>query len=340
MKTRFGLALCAMLAATALSGTKMAHAADFIMKVSSPAPETPIDPLSAWFRAFEKGVEEKSGGRIDVQFFPASQLGPIPATVEGTVMGTIEMTMPAIGFLVGLDPRFQVFDAEGLFDSELHALKTLSDPAVRAMMADFGAKAGVEPLAVWPSGQMIIVSKDPITTVDEMKGKKIRSAGATTLVIKPFEALGIGPVAMPLGDVLPGIQTGQIDGATINLPVAIGFKYADVAKNVLYMPKKFAIIGGLVNTGFLKQIGPELEAIVREEALAANEAFIAKLETAPKAMEGLWTGKMGGTVTTLSAEEEAKYLATTGPVIEEVVAGDATLKSVYDTLKAAADANR
>lgn len=340
MKTRFGLALSALLAFTELSGATMAHAADFIMKVSSPAPETPIDPLSAWFRAFEKGVEEKSGGRIDVQFFPASQLGPIPATVEGTVMGTIEMTMPAIGFLVGLDPRFQVFDAEGLFDSELHALRTLSDPSVRAMMAEFGSKAGVEPLAIWPSGQMIIVSKDPITSVDDMKGKKIRTAGATNLVIKPFDALGIGPVAMPLGDALPGIQTGQIDGATINLPVAIGFKFADVAKNALYMPKKFAIIGGLVNKGFLQQIGPELETVVREQAQVANEAFIAKLDSAPAIMGGVWKDKLGGSIMSLSPAEEEKYLAVTGPVIEAVVESDPSLKAVYDVLKAAADANR
>jgi len=53
-------------------------AADYIMKISSPAPMTHIDPISAWLEAFESGVESASNGRIDVQLYPASQLGPNP----------------------------------------------------------------------------------------------------------------------------------------------------------------------------------------------------------------------------------------------------------------------
>jgi hypothetical protein len=41
----------------------------------------------------------------------APTVGQIPRTVEGVALGTIESTMPATGFLIGLDPRFAVFDA-------------------------------------------------------------------------------------------------------------------------------------------------------------------------------------------------------------------------------------
>lgn len=332
-------ALSALLAVSAILAAPVAQAADFVMKVSSPAPLTDIDPLSAWMRAFEAGVEQASGGRIDVQLYPSSQLGPIPATVEGVAMGTIEMTMPAIGFMVGVDPRFQVLDSDGLFDNEHHALKTLNTPELRAMMADFGKNAGVEPLMIFTSGQTILVSRDPIRAVADLQGAKIRTAGNTPLVVKPLEAMGVSPVAMPLGDVLPGIQTGQIDGATINLPVAVGFKFADVAKNALYMPKKFSVIGGIVSRDFMARIGPELEAIVREEAMKANEAFAAKLDSGPKVLEGIWA-KSGGALHRLEGAERDTYLATARGEVEKIVQQDAQLGDVYKAIIAAAEANR
>jgi len=335
MKRTFGLALVAMISGGAMFTATAAPAADFVMKISSPAPITPIDPLSAWMEAFEKGVEESSGGRIDVQLYPASQLGPIPATIEGVAMGTIEMTMPAIGFMTGVDPRFQILDADGLFDSESHALKTLSDPKVKAALAEMGSKAGVEPLIVMTSGQMVVVSKDPITKIADFKGKKIRTPGAITLVIKPFEALGVAPVAMPLGDALPGIQTGQIDGAAINIPVAVGFKFADVAKEALYLPGKYTVIGGIVSRDFLASIGPELETIVRDEAEKAKVAYAAKLESGPKALEAVWA-KQGGKIARLEGDERDQYLAVTTAEVEKVVSADSQLQADYDTLKAAA----
>ena len=340
MGLNFRGALGALVAASGLlAATPSAWAADFVMKVSSPAPLTDVDPLSAWMRAFEAGVEEASGGRIDVQLYPSSQLGPIPATVEGVAMGTIEMTMPAIGFMVGVDPRFQVLDSDGLFDDEYHALKTLNDPAVRAMLADFGANAGVEPMMIWTSGQSVLVTRDPVGAVADLDGKKIRTAGNTPLVIKPLEAMGVAPVAMPLGDVLPGIQTGQIDGTTLNLPVAVGFKFADVAKNVTYMPKKFAIIGGIVSRDFMARIGPDLEGIVREQAIRANEAFAGKLDSGPQILEGAW-GKAGGTLHRFEGAERDNYLSIARGEVEKIMAADAELKAVYDVIMQAAEANR
>lgn len=339
MKMTSKLAFAAAVAAAGLLGAATANAADFVMKISSPAPLTDIDPLSAWMRAFETGVEDASGGRIDVQLYPASQLGPIPATVEGVAMGTIEMTMPAIGFMTGVDPRFQILDADGLFDDEHHAMKTLADPAVKAMLSEFGAKAGVEPLIIWTSGQMILVTRDKVASVADMEAKKIRTAGAMTLVTKPFEALGIAPVAMPLGDALPGIQTGQIDGATINLPVAVGFKFADVAKEALYLPGKYAIIGGIVSRDFMASLGPDLEAIVRQEAVNAMAAYEAKLDSGPKVLEGVW-GKMGGHLTQLDGADRDRYLATTTAEAEKIISGDAQMQADYDTLKTAAAAAR
>lgn len=313
-----------------------ATAADFTLKVSSPAPLTDIDPFSAWLQAFEAGVEKRSNGRIDVELYPLSQLGPIPATVEGVVMGTIEMTTPIIGFLNAVDPRFQVFDANGLFDDEHHALRTMADPRVKELMAELGSAANVEPLIVLTSGQIAVVTRDHVKTVDNLKGKKIRTGGSTDIINRPMQAVGIAPVAMALGDVLPSIQTGALDGAATNMPVIVGSKFADVAKHATYLPGNFLIVGGIISKDFFAQIGPELEAIVREEAEAAKEAYAARLDSGPAALEAAYKSQ-GGTMTVMDDEQRKRFLDEVVPVVEEVVSGNVQLKADYEVLKQAAE---
>ena len=104
--------LAAMAAVLVFAGA--ASAQQFTMKLSSP---TVNDAIHEWMKAFKAGVEQRSGGRVKVEIYPASQLGQIPATVEGVALGTIEFTIPAVGFLIGLEPRFQTLDAAGLFYS-------------------------------------------------------------------------------------------------------------------------------------------------------------------------------------------------------------------------------
>ena len=62
-------------------------------------------------------------------------------------MGTIEAVGPASGFLIGLEPRFQVFDVPGLFGDMAQAQRVFADPQVRARLATFGAGKGIEPIA-------------------------------------------------------------------------------------------------------------------------------------------------------------------------------------------------
>ena len=59
-----------------------ASAQQFTMKLSSP---TVNDAIHEWMKTFKAGVEQRSGGRIKVEIYPASQLGQIPATVDGVL---------------------------------------------------------------------------------------------------------------------------------------------------------------------------------------------------------------------------------------------------------------
>jgi hypothetical protein len=55
--------------------------------------------------------------------------------------------------------------------------------------------------------------------------------------------------------------------------VLTGFKYYDVTKTATYLPKQFMFVGCIVNHNFMKSIGSDMAAIVREQAQKAALVF-------------------------------------------------------------------
>src|SRR5476651_1965784 len=124
--------------------TAPAVAQQFTMKLSSP---TINDVSHEYYKRLKAGIEQRAGGKIKVEIYPANQLGQIPATVEGVALGTIEATSVANGFYISLEPRFQVLDAPGLFPDLMTGYKVLRDPEIRARIVTWGVDKGIELLA-------------------------------------------------------------------------------------------------------------------------------------------------------------------------------------------------
>jgi TRAP-type C4-dicarboxylate transport system substrate-binding protein len=310
-----------------------ALAQSFTMKLSSP---TVNDATQEWMKAFKAGVEARSNGRIKVEMYPANQLGQIPATVEGVALGTIEVTSPASGFIVGFEPRFQVFDAPGLFENMAHAQRVFADPEVRARLATFGSAKGMEPIAVYPHGPLMLLSHKAIRKVDDFKGQKIRVPGAAPLQVEPFKKLGAAPVSMPLGEVLSAMQNRTIDGLIASATVFTAFKYYDLTKGLTALPGSFLIVPAMANKAFLKSLGSELEGIVREEAFKAQQAVAAfAMEDTQRTVE-VWK-KNGGESIVLPETEAKAYLTQVGSVLPTLIGANAKVKEDYEALKAAAD---
>src|ERR1700733_9920927 len=83
----------------------------FVMKIAT---ATLNDAQHEWMKRFAAAIEQKSGGRIKAELYPASQLGSIPRMIEGTQLGSIQMFIGPPEFFVGVDQRFELMSAAGL----------------------------------------------------------------------------------------------------------------------------------------------------------------------------------------------------------------------------------
>src|SRR5437016_3936520 len=227
-----------LLAAT-LSGAQ-AQDKTYLMKITLP---TLNDSLHQFAKNYAASVAKDSGGRIKTEVYPASQLGSIPRQIEGAQFGAIQCVIVPPEFIVGVDERFELMAAPGLVSSMEHGQRVAADPAVRNLMLGLGAGKGLHGVGLYMATPSSVIAKTPIRQLADFKGKKIRIFASEFQTVA-FKRLGATPVAMTLGDVLPAIQQGAIDGALAAFTVYTPMGYQDAAKYVTEtgQPSIFIII--------------------------------------------------------------------------------------------------
>ncbi|HWK45217.1 MAG TPA: TRAP transporter substrate-binding protein [Stellaceae bacterium] len=279
-----------------------AGAQQFTMKLTTTASN---DLDNQWLMLLKRDVEAASNGKIKANVYPASQLGSAETTIEGVTMGTVEVAMNASGTYEGLEPRFAVLAVPGVIQSMAQGAKVLADPDVRKMLGTIGRDKGVEVLTALAHSPVGIVSRRPISALTDFKGMKIRVPGSA-LLIEQLKQLGASPIAMSLGEVLPAFQNGTIDGVYAGTTIFSALKYYDISKTLTLLPSTFVVIVGLVNSDYMKSLGPS-EALVREAAGKADIEGAVWGEGDVANAKMLWE-KNGGQTLTLPADDAKKYL--------------------------------
>ena len=212
----------------------------YTMKMTLP---TLNDPSYVFAKNYAAALEKDSGGRIKPEIYPASQLGSIPRQIEGTQFGAIQCALIPPEFFVGVDERFEVMAAPGLVDSMDHGQRVAADPEVKKLMLGLGANKGLHGVALFMNAPSSVIAKSPIRHLADFKGKKIRVL-ASPFQTQAIARLGATPVAMTLGDVIPAIQQGAIDGAIGGIVVWTPMHFQDTAKYVTEtgQPAVYAIV--------------------------------------------------------------------------------------------------
>jgi C4-dicarboxylate-binding protein DctP len=309
----------------------VAQAQQFTMKISTP---TIGDINVEWMKLFKQGVEARANGRLKVELYPASQLGSMASTVDGVMLGTIEAAFVASGFLVGIEPRYQLFDAVGIFDNIHHGQKIFNDPQVRKRMATFGSAKGVESLTAFVHSDNVLVVGKSVRTLKDFQGLKVRTY-STPMQIETVKKLGASPIPMSLGEVLPALQNGTIDGAITGNTIITAFKYYDVAKHAVYLPSFSTVAAAIVNKAWLASLPADLRTIIAEEVRKADAAAaVWGARDVAKAKKD-WV-QHGGVNISLSSDEQKQFIADITASIMPVINANPQMKEDYDVFMAAA----
>jgi TRAP-type transport system periplasmic protein len=337
----------AFLSASALSGPVLAQAPlnqgqpaldvqnndrrIFVMKLATP---TLNDFQHEWIRRYAAAVETKSGGRIRTELYPGGQLGPIPRMIESTQLGSIAVFVAPPEFFIGLDQRFELLSAPGVVCSEAHAARMVADPEfTRAFLAIGGGK-GLVGLNLFGGTPSAFVMRRPFRTLSDLRGRKIRIL-ASPFQVEQMARLGAVGVPLSLGDVLPGLQQGTIDGAQGNLGIFAALGYYDSAKYMNETAHTFTFSMAVASKRWFDALPGDLQAVVLSAASEAGAGIDPWVSDFLARQRKLWVDK-GGEIDTLTPADRVEMSARVGSVGGDIVKTRPALASMWELVRAAA----
>ena len=185
-------------------------------------------------KAFAEKMEQFSGGRFKIQVFPGGALGNALKVAETVKNGVAEMGHTWIGYDWGKDPTTVLFGGyAGSFDTE-RMLHWLYEAGGADLQRKYREEAdGIVSIPMFiRTAEAFLHSRKPVKTLADLKGLKIRTAGAWLEMAKD---LGAAPVTTAGGDVFPMLERGAIDATewgTLYENISMGFH--KVAKYIIY----------------------------------------------------------------------------------------------------------
>jgi TRAP-type transport system periplasmic protein len=284
--------------AAALAAAVPAMAADFTMKIGF---ATMNDVQHQWANWYKEALEARSKGRIAVNLFPRNQLGPIASQIEGLQLGTVEAFTTPADFFAGMDPRFGTFSIPLLFKNPEHAEKVLLDPSMNKEILALGADKNVQVVSVYTYAPAHYFGKQPIRSLDDFKGKKLR-VNATAAERAKMRQFGASAVPMDLSEVVPGIQQGVIDGTMSAAAVYVNLKFGDIGKVLTEVNDTMIVSIGVVSRPWLAK----LQARINPHSRVLDQGMVKRWREA------------GGELVKLPAADQARVEQLLAGVGEEV----------------------
>jgi TRAP-type transport system periplasmic protein len=202
------------------------------------------------------------------------------------------------------------------------------------MMLGLGADKGLHGIGLYMALPSTLISRTPIRQIADLKGKKIR-VFASKFQTEAFTRLGATPVAMSLGDVLPALQQGAIDGAVASTAVFTAFHYQDAAKYVTEtgQPAIFAIVE--ISKKWYDGLPPDLQQVIDKAAARESVAVNPQATEITQNSRKVWTDT-GGELISLPPDEQAAMLKLLASVGADVSKEKPLLNAAYKIVSEAA----
>ena len=204
-------------------------------------------------------IESRTGGKIKVKMFVNEALGKAAEHYSMVVSGRVEMGEIVTGFAPGVFPLSSVLQLPFTWNTALEGSIVAND-LYRKGFLDATYRKDIKLIALNLTVPLKIWTKKPISTLEGLKGQRLRVAGG--LDIQTVEALGAAPVSMPLPEVYPALEKGVLDGGLYSFESATIFKYAEATKYVMDVPAGYAVHMIIMNRKIWDSLPKETQAVL------------------------------------------------------------------------------
>lgn len=290
-----------------------ALAADVTLRISLQLPLT--SHLGENLVLFEKEVEEKSNGEIDIEIYDSATLykdKEVPAAVGS---GSIEMGVASLTRYVGDIPAVDIFYQPFLFDTEEKVKAAVAEGSPIRQPLDAAISETGATVLWWQAygGAVLLSNEAAVKSPADMQGKKVRVFGKT---LGDFvSATGGAPTLISGSEQYLAYQRGTVDYGMTGISGVKSRKLWEVMDTITvtnHADIEFIVV---INTDTWNELSDEHRDVIKQAALVA-ESDVRDRMSAIEAEAYAAAEENGMTIYTPSTEEIAVWREASQPVYE------------------------
>ncbi|HEY9022375.1 MAG: TRAP transporter substrate-binding protein [Paracoccaceae bacterium] len=314
MKTVAAAAFALGLAPATLSAQEVTLRLHQFLPPPAPVPAHILKPWAA-------KVEERAGGALKIEHYDAMSLGGRPNDlIDQAIDGTADIIMTVVGYTPGRFPKTEVFELPFMMTNPVATAKAFWQLTEAELQNE--EYKDVKILGAWVHGPGMIHSKEPIASLEDMAGKKLR--GPTRVITDMLNELGATPVGMPLPAIPESLSKGVIDATVIPWEVTTAVRVSELVGNHTEFggPESLytATIILAMNKERYESLPENIRAAIDAESGEVLSAFAAQVMWDYDAPARQIAVDRGNNIVTLDEAEVARWKEKAQPVIDRWVA--------------------
>jgi TRAP-type transport system periplasmic protein len=233
-------------------------------------------------------IKERTNGELSFEIF-AGTLGGEKQLIESMALGSLDMYN---GAYTGTN-EFDIFYTANFFRDGAHAGAVIKSDIGAQASAKLESQYQARLLGVGRLGSFNLMLKEPISSMADLKGRKIRSAQIRGC-IEGLNHVGAIPTPIPFNEIYLALQNGIVDGVLTALNPGVQFKFYEVAKYVVVPDFGLALDKEVISTAAWNALSPDHQAIVQAafDELEAKEYYQVGLAQKAKDLDA-WSAANG-----------------------------------------------
>ncbi len=271
-----------------------------------------VDLVQGW----AEELEQASGGRIEIISYPGETLLDADDIYSGVLAGTADIGLSAFFYTRGRFPVLEVFELPGIVYEDSYMASKIAWEGIKEL--DPEEVRDTELMFVLATGPGDLFTTEPVESLEDLQGMKIRAAG---LSAETLPLLGAEPEAMPQPDAYEALHRGMVEGNLAPVEVLKGWRHAEVTD---YLTRTPFLYNALFFVTMNQEKWNELPSDLQDIFLEVNERFHEKVAA------GLWDAQneealewaveeTGQQVIELSEAEQERWIEKVQPIQDDFI---------------------
>ncbi|WP_428929426.1 C4-dicarboxylate TRAP transporter substrate-binding protein [Marinibacterium sp. SX1] len=236
-------------------------AADYTIRLANSL--SPGEPTNAAASFFAEEVAKRTDGRVEIQVFPAQQLGSEKDVNQMMRQGAPVISVTSSGYLSDFVPDFGVLEGPYLLDDPAQFDKIVASEWFEGIRAEFASQGITFLVDDALFGARHMLSNTPVRTPEDVQGMTVR-VPPNTVFIKTFEAMGTRPTTVEWAEVYSALQQNVVQAAEAPLGSIQGSKLHET-RDTLSMTSHFtAFTFWVINSDYFDGLPEDIRAIMLE----------------------------------------------------------------------------